>query len=133
MLYHVTYAFQSYSALYSCLNVKDLLARNRCDIWSLSDSNGIQTHNHLFSKRTLNHLAQLAKWLSYVVSTYLYVAFGCILSCHVRFSKRICTLVTWMSRKLFARNRRDIWSLNDNNGIRNHNHLVGKLWSVFKE
>ena len=27
--YHVTYAFQSESTLYSCLNVKELLARNR--------------------------------------------------------------------------------------------------------
>ena len=26
--YHVTYAFQSESTLYSCLNVKELLARN---------------------------------------------------------------------------------------------------------
>ena len=30
--YHVTYAFQSESTLYSCLNVKELLARNRRDI-----------------------------------------------------------------------------------------------------
>ena len=45
--YHVTYAFQSESTLYSCLNVKELLARNRRDIWSLSDSSGIWTHNHL--------------------------------------------------------------------------------------
>ena len=30
--YHVTYAFQSESTLYSCLNVKELLARNRCEI-----------------------------------------------------------------------------------------------------
>ena len=30
--YHVTYAFQSESKLYSCLNVKELLARNRCEI-----------------------------------------------------------------------------------------------------
>ena len=30
--YHVTYAFQSESTLYSCLNVKDLLARNRREI-----------------------------------------------------------------------------------------------------
>ena len=32
-----------------------------------SESNDIRTHNHLFRKRTLNHLAQLAslaKWLS---------------------------------------------------------------------
>ena len=47
--YHVTYAFQSESALYSCLNVKELFARN------------------LVHKATLNHsgkLASLAKWLS---------------------------------------------------------------------
>ena len=30
--YHVTYVLQSESALYSCLNVKELLARNRRDI-----------------------------------------------------------------------------------------------------
>ena len=30
--YHVMYAFQSDSALYSCLNVKELLARNRREI-----------------------------------------------------------------------------------------------------
>ena len=30
--YHVTCGFQSESALYSCLNVKELLARSRCKI-----------------------------------------------------------------------------------------------------
>ena len=54
---HVTYAFQSKSTLYSCLNVKELLARSRCKIWSLSDCNWTRTHNHLVHKRTLNHLA----------------------------------------------------------------------------
>ena len=34
-------AFQSDSTLYNCLNVKELY------MWSLSDSNGIRTHNHL--------------------------------------------------------------------------------------
>ena len=83
--YHVTYVFQSESSLYSCLNVKELLARNRRDIWSLSNSNGIRTHNHLVRKRTLNHLAKLAKWLSCVVIIYLYGAFDCMLSsCHVQ-------------------------------------------------
>ena len=38
------------------LNVKELLARNRCDIWSLSVSNETGTHNHLLCKQTLNHL-----------------------------------------------------------------------------
>ena len=32
------YAFQSDSTLYSCLNVKELLARNRYDIWSINTS-----------------------------------------------------------------------------------------------
>ena len=59
--YCVMYAFQSESALCSCLNVKELLAQKRYDIWSLSDSNRIWTHNHLVLKWTLNHLA---KWLS---------------------------------------------------------------------
>ena len=65
--YYVTYAFQSESTLYSCLNVKELLARNRRKIWSVSDCSGTRTHNHLARKRTLNHLARLAilaKWLS---------------------------------------------------------------------
>ena len=57
-----------------CLNVKELFARNRYDIWSLSDSNGIRTHNQLVRKRKLNHLAKLVKWLSCVVSAYLYGA-----------------------------------------------------------
>ena len=39
-----------------CLNVKELLARSRRYIWSLSDGNVIRTHNHLVCKRTLNHL-----------------------------------------------------------------------------
>ena len=55
--YHVTYAFQGKSKLYSCLSVKELFAR---DIWSLSDSSEIRTHNHLVRKRILKHLAKLA-------------------------------------------------------------------------
>ena len=58
--YYVTYAFQSESTLYSCLNVKEPPSRNRRDIWSLSDSNRIRTHNHLIRKRTTS----LDKWLS---------------------------------------------------------------------
>ena len=63
---------------YSCLNVKELLVWNRRDIWILSDSNGIWTYNHLVCKRTLNHLAKQTKWLSGVVSTYLYRVFDCM-------------------------------------------------------
>ena len=86
--YHVTYAFQSESTLYSCLNLKELIAGNRREIWSLSNCNGTRTHNHLVRKRTLNHLDKLAKRLGCVVGTYLYSRFDCILlSCHVRVSE----------------------------------------------
>ena len=57
---HVRYAFQSESTFYSCLNVKELLARSRHEIWRFSDCNWTRTHNHLVHKRTLNHLAKLA-------------------------------------------------------------------------
>ena len=78
--FHITYAFQSESPLYSCLNVKEILPRSR-------------TQNNLVLKRTLNHLAKLVKWLSCVLSTYLYGAFYCMfLSCHVRVSEWIHTL-----------------------------------------
>ena len=91
--YHVTYEFESESTLYSCLHVKELLARNRRDIWRLSDCNGTRTHNHLVRKRTLNHLAKLSKWLSSAVSTSLYGAFDCVvLSCHVPVWEWIHTL-----------------------------------------
>ena len=85
-----------------CLNVKELLARSRPHIWSLSDSNVIRIHNHLVRKRTLNHLAELAKWLTCVVSTYLYGTFDCILlSCHVRASEWIHhSLAKWLSVRL---------------------------------
>ena len=54
------------------LNVKELLARNRCNIWSLSDCNGTRTYSHLVHNRTLNHLAKqasLVKWLSVRLKT----------------------------------------------------------------
>ena len=43
------------------------------------------THNHLVHKRTLNHSAKLAKWLSCVVSTYLYGHLT-VCSCHVTYA-----------------------------------------------
>ena len=66
---HVTHAFQSESIFYSCLNVKDLLARSRPKIGSLSDCNWTPTQNHLVRKKTLDQLAKLAKWLSVPLRT----------------------------------------------------------------
>ena len=54
---HVTYAFQSESTRYSCLNLKELLDWSRCKIGSLSDCNWTRTKNRLVRKRTLNHFA----------------------------------------------------------------------------
>ena len=86
--YHVTYTYQSESTLYSCLNVKKLLAWNRHNIWSLSDCNETWTQNHFVRKQTLNDLSKLAKWLSCNVSNYLYCAFECMfLPCHRRISE----------------------------------------------
>ena len=45
--------------LCSCVNVKELLARKRRDIWRWSGCHGIQTHNYLASK-----LAKMVKWLN---------------------------------------------------------------------
>ena len=57
--YHVTYEFQSKSTIYSCLNIKELFARNRCHIWSLSDCNKIQTHSNLVCKKTFSQTGQM--------------------------------------------------------------------------
>ena len=40
--YHVTYTFQSELTLYSCLNVKERLARSRREIWSLVTATGLE-------------------------------------------------------------------------------------------
>ena len=117
--HHVTYAFQSGFEIYSFLNVKEILAQNRCDIWSLSDCNDTGTHNHLVCQWALNHLAKLTKCLSRILSPYLYGRFDCMfLSCHVGVSE-------WIA-KLLAQNRRDIWYLSDYNNTRIHNHLLSQ-------
>ena len=83
------------------LNLKELLYRSRCHIWSLTDNNEIWTHNHLFRNRSLKHLAKLAKKLSY-------------------------SMVCLNLKGLHAWRRHHIWSLSDTNGIRSHDHLVSK-------
>ena len=97
--YHVTYTFYSESTLCSCLNVKEFLAQNRRNIWTLIDCNGTRTHNHLVHKLTLNHLAKLVKWLSCVVSTYLHSIFDCLsFSCQTCFRVNPHSVVAWMWR-----------------------------------
>ena len=70
-----------------------MLPWNRRNIWSLGESNEVWTQNHLTGKWTLNNSSKLAKSLSFVVSTYLYGTFDCmLLSCQVSFSEWIYTL-----------------------------------------
>ena len=65
---YVMYAFENESTLCSCLNVKELRAQNRHNIWSLSDSNGTQTHNHLVHKQTLCELLSVwCIWLYVII------------------------------------------------------------------
>ena len=122
--------FESESTLYSCLNVEELLPRSRRDIWHLSDSNGIRTHNHLVRKRTLNHLAKLEKWLSCVVSTICTVhLIVCSYQVAYTFESESALYSCLNVKEFLVRNRADIWSLSDSNGIRTQNHLAQSQYS----
>ena len=87
--YHVTYAFQSKSTLYSCPNVNP-------------KETGCKLNIHKTFRRRPGHLLN-------VLCTF-----------------NLCPVSTGKQRKLLARNRRDIWSVSDSNGVRTHNRLVCK-------
>ena len=93
---HVTYVSSCESTLYSCLTVKELLARNR-HIWNLSDCNGTGTQNHLVCKGTRNHLAKLVKWLSCIMNLSVPCIWlhGRIMS-RTRFKVNPHSIVVWM-------------------------------------
>ena len=76
--------------LHSCsyLNVKELLAWNRCYI--LSDSN-----NQLVCKQRLNYKAKVAKWLSYIVRTYLYGTSGSV----TNVKGNLHSVAVWISKR----------------------------------
>ena len=127
--YHVTYTFQTKSTLFSYLNVKRLLAQNRCNIWSLGDCNGTRIHKHLISKGTLNHLAKLPSGLSCVLIWVLICTVSLTVSFyHVAYvfqsKSRLYRYVN--VKELPYRNRPDIWSLIDCNTTQTYNHLVCK-------
>ena len=52
---------QSEYPLWKCLTIKELLTRDKLDIWKLSACSETQTNNHLFCEWTLNDSAKLAK------------------------------------------------------------------------
>ena len=92
----------------------------KIEIELLSDCNWTRTHNHLVRKRTLNHLAKLIKWLSCVVSTYLYGIYIYELS-GCGFESGCSHFKLQISRLFQARNSltfRQMWS-------------VDSLWSAY--
>ena len=98
--------------------------------------------HHFVHKRTLNNLAKIAylllfKWLSCVVSTYLYAAFVCVfLSFQIHYlewvytlqlpecQETLCSKEEWYLKVKWL--QQDIWKLSDCNRIQSHNHLVCK-------
>lgn len=59
---------------WNCLNMKELLARNKCNNWKLCNCNRIQTDNHLVLKQTLNHyLSPLLSLAHVYVHVIVYV------------------------------------------------------------
>ena len=61
--------------LYSCLNVKELLfARNKHDIWSLSDYNETRTLNHLAINE---HETIQPNWSHHLAKVFVYKLSGC--------------------------------------------------------
>ena len=95
-------------------------------MWSLSDWNRSRIQNYLVRNRTVNHFAQQAKWLSCVLSTYLYDVFDCMFwSCHVRVSEWIHTLYICLNfEDLLPGSSHEIWSLSDCNWTQILNDLV---------
>ena len=125
---HVTYAFQSESTLYCCLNIKELLAWSRPQIWRLSDYNWTRTQNHLVRKRTLNHLARKCLFTNEYSCSHLYfynlsrVMHKCLLR------EYSCFSVTWFLFEFFG-----WWSCNISINFtvdinRNHQSLEKWTW-----
>ena len=128
--YDVTYGFQSESTLYIFLNIKEVFAQKRRDIWSLSDCNETRTHNHLLRKGKLNHLPKLTKWLNWVVSSYLSLPFDCmLLSCPYAFQTESTLYICVNFKQHLSRKRPEIWSSSDWNRTRTHDHLIRK-WTL---
>ena len=86
------------STLYSCLNIKELLAQNRHDIWSKNDCNGTQPHSLWKNVQPFSQTGQMIElWCEYVSvrCIWLYV----IMMSRTHFRVYPHYIVSWMSRK----------------------------------
>ena len=91
--YHVTYAFQSEFTLFNCLNVKQLLARSRLKISSLSDCNWGQTYSQMHGTNKHPQHSSVILQLCLNGRVFVYELSGCGFqsSCsHLNFRFRNC-------------------------------------------
>ena len=96
--YHVIYELLIELTLCTFQNAKELLAQIRDHIWSLSDSNGIQIHNHLIRKRTINHYWVITTALSCeYLSVYCIWLYVIVLSRTI-FRVNLHSILAWISR-----------------------------------
>ena len=123
--YHVR--LSGWTHIFTCLNVKEPVARSKCHNWRLSDCNKTRSPYDLFRKQKLNHLAKLAKcWAVLCVVICTVHLFVC--SYHVRYAFQSESTVygSVSVKELLAQSRRQIWRLNDCNETRSHNCFVCK-------
>ena len=125
--YHVTYAFQSQSTIYFCLNLKDLFAQSRHVMSRLSDWNWTWTQDHLVDKLTLNHLAKLTKWRAVFWVLFCKVQLnGCSYHVTNSFQSEFILYSFQNVQELLARSRREMWSLSDCHWTQTQNHVSPK-------
>ena len=121
--------FQSESTLYSCLNVKELLAQSRGKTWTLNDCNWTGNQNHLAHKqtleRTLSQTGQMIELCCENLSARCIWQYLIIMS-RTSFRVNPHSIAFLNVKGLLAWSRRHILSLSDNNVIRTYNHLVRK-------
>ena len=79
------------------LNVKEIVVRSRRHYLIRAHD---RAHDHLVSKRTLNHLAKPAKWLICVVSIYLCFEYLFELTTQLN---HLASLAKWLSVHLQAK------------------------------
>ena len=99
-------------------------------IYQANDCNWTRTQNHLLLKRTLNHLAKLAKWLSCVLSKICTVHLT-VCSSHVTyaFESESTHYGCLNVKELLARSSREIWRWSDCNWTNAIKNIKIYFWS----
>ena len=93
----------------------------------MSDCNKTRNQNYLVPKWKLNHSAKLAKWLDllWVLLCTVRLTVCCFYGKY-SFQSESTLYRCLKMKKLYSRNRRQIWSLSDCKWTQTHNHLVHK-------